>query len=340
MLFTWSLVFIVALLLMIKSADFLTEAALKLSSDLKISAFITGLIVVSLGTSLPELSFGIAAATGGWGELAAALAIGSTIAGILLVVGVSVISAKALAVRKQLIDLDASLFAICFVLFYFIARDGRINPLEGIVLIAAFLVYASYVIGENKGDTITADELITPELLNTREGTKIVEVLPTRLERGKAKEKMSGFTLKIFFILTIGLLGLVIGANLALASLVNISYLFQVQGTILAMTMLAVGTALPELFVAVSAASKKINGLALGNVFGSSIINLLLVLGISPFFGLVHLDGITLSVGLPFLLASAVLLLVSGISRRIHRWEGIMYLLLYFVFIVQVFGLF
>lgn len=338
-IFIWSLILFFALLVLLKSSDFLTEAAVKLSGDLNVPVFITGLIIVSLGTSLPELSFGVAAAAGGRGDLAAALAIGSTIAGILLVVGVSVIGAKSLAVRDKLIDLDASLFAISLALFYFVAKDGEINPLEGIVLLAAFLAYALYVIGENKDGAITSDELITPELLSARDGKTIIEVLPTRLERGSALET-SGFNLKTFFILIVGLLGLAVGALAVVESLVNISGLLQIQGTLIAITMLSAAAALPELFVAASAASKKINGLALGNVFGSSIINLLLVLGVSPLFGRVYLDETTLLVGLPFLLVSAALLVVSGISKRIHRWEGILYLMLYFIFVVKVFELF
>ena len=340
LLFFWSLVFAVSLLLLVKSADFLTESLVKLASDLKIPAFIMGLTVVSIGTSLPELSASIVAVLRGRGELAASLAIGSTIAGILLVVGVSVISARVLLVRKRLIDIDASLFAISLVLFYFAARDGGINALEGVVLLAGFLVCVFYVITEKKDDDLTSDILITPDLLDSMNEAKLVEILPSRLEKSLARKQDSDFSLRSFLLLVFGFAGLAIGAKLTIDSLVAISDLLNIEGTVLALTMLAIGTALPELFVAVSAVARKNGSLALGNVFGSSIINLSLVLGLSSMFGGITLDTVTYTVGLPFLLASAALLIVSGISRRIHYWEGIMYLLVYFLFIVKVFGLF
>jgi cation:H+ antiporter len=340
LLFFWSAVFAVSLLLLIKAADILTESAIKLASNLKIPAFIMGLTVVSLGTSLPELSASIAAVLRGRGELASALAVGSTIAGILLVAGASVISAKMLSVRKKLLDIDASLFVISLVLFYFMARDQWINALEGIILLAGFLVCVFYVISESKDDDLTSDSLLTPDLLSGKEVTKLVEILPGRIEKSLAAKKDSDFSPKVFLQLIFGLAGLAIGAKLTIDSLVNVSDLLNAEGTVLAMTMLAIGAALPEFLVAVSAAARKMGSLALGNVFGSSIINLSLVLGISSMFGRVTLDAVTYAVGLPFLLASAVLLIVSGISRRIHYWEGIMYLLVYFLFIVKVFGLF
>ncbi|HOX30561.1 MAG TPA: hypothetical protein P5080_05220 [Candidatus Paceibacterota bacterium] len=340
LLFFWSLVFAAALLLLVKSADLLTGSAIKLAANLKIPAFIMGLTVVSLGTSLPELSASIAAVLRGRGELAAALAIGSTIAGILLVVGASVISAKMLSVRKRLLDLDASLFAISLVLFYFMARDQAINALEGIILLAGFLVCIFYVMGAGKDDELTSDSLLTPDLLSGKDEAKLVEILPGRIEKSLAAKNESEFSLKAFLQLVFGFAGLAIGAKLTIDSLVNVSDLLNADGSILAMTMLAIGTALPELLVAVNAAARRMGSMALGNVFGSSIINLSLVLGASSMFGKVILDTVTYAVGLPFLMASAALLIISGISRRIHYWEGIMYLLVYFLFIVKVFDLF
>jgi len=199
LLFFWSLVFAAALLLLVKSADLLTGSAIKLAANLKIPAFIMGLTVVSLGTSLPELSASIAAVLRGRGELAAALAIGSTIAGILLVVGASVISAKMLSVRKRLLDLDASLFAISLVLFYFMARDQAINALEGIILLAGFLVCIFYVMGAGKDDELTSDSLLTPDLLSGKDEAKLVEILPGRIEKSLAAKNESEFSLKAFF---------------------------------------------------------------------------------------------------------------------------------------------
>lgn len=114
----------------------------------------------------------------------------------------------------------------------------------------------------------------------------------------------------------------------------------RVSGTFIALTVLAIAAALPELFVVVSAASEKKYDLALGNIYGSSLVNLLVVSGICAMFAPLRLDDLTMLVGLPFLLAASLIFVVSGIPKRIHFWEGTMYLIIYFVFIVKIFGLF
>ena len=340
-LIIWSLIFILSLIILLKSADWLTEGMIRLSCDLKLPAFLTGLLVISLGTSLPELSAGLVSVSRARPELAVAIAIGSTIANILLIVGVSVISAKTLIVRDRLIDVDASLFATSVVLFVFAARDGVINALEGIILLIAFGVYALYLFGERGNGDLTSSDLITPELLDKNTGAKMMEVLPTRLEKKKSLGAApASFDLMTWLVMIVGILGLIVGSLFVVDALVNIADLVNVSGTLVGMTMLAIGVALPELFVAITAASKKTFELALGNVFGSSIINLLLVVGVCSLFGALPLDPLTFTIGLPFLLAAAILLIVSGISKKIHSWEGVMYLLVYFFFIVKLFNLF
>lgn len=315
---------------------------MRLSSDLKIPAFITGLVLVSLGTSLPELSAGIAAVMRGQAELAIAIAIGSTIVNLLLVAGISVVAAGGLAIRKKTVDLDIPLFAANMVLFFSMAADGTINPLEGLLLFSAFLIYTLYVLGESGKRELTCEDLITPDLLDSAQNTKLTEIVPTRLEKSRAAGKTGreGFGLRTFFFLIAGITGLIVGAKFVIDSLVAIADALKISGTLVAMTILAAGSALPEIFIALNVVKKKTYDLALGNVLGSSMANLLVVSGVCAMISPLIFNAEIFNTGLPFLLASAVLFVISGISRRINFWEGVMYLFVYFVFIVKLFGIF
>jgi len=340
-LFIWSLIFILSLLVLIKSADWLTEAAVTLSYNLKAPPFITGLVILSLGTSLPELAAGIAAVFQGKPEVSAAIAVGSTIVNLLLNVGIVAVLAGTLVIRKKLVDFDATLFIIDVILFFLFVSDGVINLFEGIILFLAFLVYAFYALAENKGDGMTTEDLITPELLDAKTETKLMQIVPTRFEKSRAySQKNKDLDLKNFFYLILGVLGLTAGSVFTVEAVINLADLLRVSGTLIAFTMLAIAAALPELFVAVSAASERKYDLALGNIYGSSLVNLLVVSGVCAMFAPLRLDNLTMSVGLPFLFAASLIFAVSGIPKRIHFWEGIMYLFIYFVFIVKIFGLF
>jgi len=329
----WILIFIASLALLVKSADWFVESSEKIGLAFKISPFIIGVTVVALGTSFPELATSIAAVFKGTTEIVVANALGSNIANILLIVGLSAIVAKTLIVKRSLIDLDAPLLAAATVIFIFIMWDGQIFFGEGILLILTFLVYFLYTIFQRR-----EREEETPEL---------IEVLPSRIERRKekiAKEKIKiktpKLTPKVFFFLILGAVGLAIGANYTIESVIQLSEILKISTSLIVITAVAVGTSLPELVVSVRAALKKKYEIALGNVFGSNVFNILIVAGIPALIKPLTVDELTFKIGLPFLAISTLLFVISGISRRIHLWEGAMYLLLYILFIVKLIGLF
>ncbi len=208
MLITWSLVFIVSLAFLVKGADWFVESAEKIGLAFKISPFIIGVTIVALGTSFPELVSSLAAVfkeaiiVNGTiidpTKIVAANVIGSNIANILLIVGLAAVATKSfLAVKRSLIDIDLPLLASITVLFGFILRDGEITRLEGILLLLAFLVYLLYTIfqrGVKPEKTFTGAQV--PEELPTGE---IFEVLPSRVERRKAKKPVEKLNSKVFF---------------------------------------------------------------------------------------------------------------------------------------------
>jgi len=334
MLIFWGLVFIVSLALLVKGADWLVESSEKIGKALKISPFIIGVTIVALGTSLPELVSSLAAVFKDASEIVTANVIGSNIANILLIVGFSALATKSfLAVRRSLIDIDLPLLAEVTVLFGFILRDGQITRLEGLLLLLAFLVYLLYTFSQRG----TGEGRFLPEELPTGE---IAEVLPSRIERRKVKTPIEKLNFKVFFFLILGIIFLAVGANYLIDSVLKLAEILKIGVSVIAIFAVAVGTSLPELVVSVRATAQKKYEIALGNIFGSNIFNALVVIGIPSLIKPLLVDNVTFQIGFPFMVVATILLIISGITRRISIWEGAMFLLIYLLFVVKLFGWF
>jgi len=328
----WIIIFVISLALLVKGSDWLVESAERIGLAFGLSPFIVGVTIVSIGTSFPELVSSLAATLKGLSDVAPANAIGSNISNILLIVGVSAILGRRLAVTKSLIDLDLPLLAIGTVLLLGVVADREVSLGESILLLITYFIYLSYTIFYKEDD---------------QETKEIVEVLPSRKERRKSvsafkKEKTEKpkARLKDFWFLILGILALLIGAKYLVESLVNLSSLLKVATGLIAITAVSVGTSLPELFVSASAALKRKSEVALGNIFGSNVFNALVVIGFPGLFHRLILDPQTYKVGLPVMALATFLFVISGISRRIHIWEGAFYLSLYVLFIAKLFNLF
>ena len=181
MLIFWSLVFIVSLAILVKGADWFVESSEKIGLAFKISPFIIGITIVAVGTSFPELASSLVAVFKGPTEIVTANVIGSNIANILLIVGLSAVMARRLSVKRSLIDIDLPLLASVTCLFGFILWDRKVIWQEGILLILAFLVYLFYTISQRgaESEKPSAEETVPGE---------IIEVLPSRIERRRIKK--------------------------------------------------------------------------------------------------------------------------------------------------------
>jgi cation:H+ antiporter len=330
----WALAFVFSLFLLVKGSDWFVESAEKIGLALKISPFIVGVTVVAIGTSFPELFSSVAAILKNNTEIVGANVVGSNIFNILVIIGLSAVAAGKLIVTRSLIDLDAPLLALSTVVLLFVCLDKKINFGEGIVLLLAYLIYFLYTIYQRKGEK----EEETPE---------IVEVLPSRVER---REKEAGIVekeavekvrldVKTFVLLFLGIAFVLFGADWTIDSLIKLSEILKVTPALISIIALAAGTSLPEVVVSTMAAAKKKYEISIGNIFGSNVFNGSFILGISAFIEPLVIDNLTFSVGLPFLIASTLLFVISCISRRIHIWEGSMYLLIYLLFLAKLFNL-
>jgi cation:H+ antiporter len=329
MLIAWIVVFIVSLAVMIKGADWFLESSEKIGIAIGLSPFIIGVLIVGLGTSFPELISSVIAVFRDATEIVTANAIGSNITNILLVVGLSAVIGRKIVVGKSLIDLDLPLLAIGTVIFIGVAWDGSVNFFESLLLVITYSIYLLYTL-THKDDQ--------PE--------EMTAALPSRKDRRNfiLPEKITGPKPKIggkeAFYLVIGIAGLVLGARYLVEAVINLSGILNIATGIIAITAVAIGTSLPELLVSVKAAMKKKSEIALGNIFGSNVFNLLIVVGVPGLFKTLNLDLPTLTIGLPTLALVTLIFIISGISRRIHIWEGAFYLSLYVLFLAKLFNLF
>jgi len=309
MLFFWGIVFIVSLFILVKGADWLLASGEKIGLKIGLSPFVIGVTIVAFGTSFPELISGFVAVFSGVSEIVVANAVGSNIANILLVVGVSAIIARKLSVSKDLIDLDLPLIALSTAIFVLVAVDGSVTFFESLFLLATYVIYLGF-------SFIYQDDEID-------EPVKRPDITATDL-----------------VMLFIGIVGLSLGAKYLIDSIIALSAILEVGAGVITITAVAIGTSLPELIVSVKAAMRRQSEVALGNIFGSNIFNVLAVVGLPGIFGTLYIDEQTLTYGIPVLITATVLFIISGISRRIHIQEGAMYLLIYAIFMAKLFGLF
>lgn len=323
----WILLLLISLAVMVKGADWFLDSAEKIGLAIGLPLFVVGVVITGIGTSLPELLSSLFSVFKGAPEIVAANAVGSNIANILLVIGLSALIGKKLSVHKNLINLEIPLLAASTAIFVSIAYDGVVNLPEAIILVASSIAYLVYILGHKEE---TEDKQQEATLI---QAAKEAGMLDKKQERIKV-------TTRDVLVLLIGGTGLIFGAQYLIESVVNLAAAFDIATGVIAISAIAIGTSLPELLVSAKAALRGKTEVALGNIFGSNAFNLLMVVGIPGLMTELPIDQPTMEIGLPFLVGATFLFIISGISRKIHNWEGVFYLLFYIIFSAKLFGLF
>lgn len=299
------LLFIAGLLFLIIGAEGLVKGASKLAASIRISPLIIGLTVVAFGTSAPELAVSIKSTLAGQSSIALGNVVGSNIFNVLFILGLSAVILP-LAVSKQLLRLDVPLMIGLSILVLLFALNGVISTAEGIILVLGLLVYILFLIHQSRKDTggESNTEFTSPD---TGKGIWVKNIL-----------------------LVVGGLGLLmIGSNLFLDGAVLIAQYFGVSELIIGLTIVAAGTSLPEVVTSVLAAIRGEREIAVGNVVGSNIFNLLSVLGISALFapGGLEVSGSFIHFDLPVMIAVAFACLpIFFTGGIISRGEGVLLL--------------
>lgn len=325
----WVAIFVLSLIALVKGSDWLVLGAEQIGLSLGISPFIAGVIIVGIGTSLPELVSSVIATLQGVDEVVVANAVGSNIANILLVIGSAAVIGRKLIINKDLIDLDLPLLTISAVIFIGVAYDGKITSIEAIILLLAYGVQLGY--------TITHTEKKTAK--NNKLG--FLKNLQQSVANGISNtKKFSRISKKDILKVTTGAVGVILGAKYLIDSVIALSAIFTISPASIAIIAVAIGTSLPELVVSSRAALSGKSEVAIGNIFGSNAFNTMVVVGLPGLFSQLTIDTPTLLLGIPTMLLATLLFVISGISKRIHSWEGAMYLIVYLLFIGKIFNLF
>ena len=327
----WLGVLIVSLVILVKAADFFVVASEKIGVLAGLSPFIVGVTIVALGTSLPELITSLIATFQSTDlhditEIVAGNVLGSNIANILLIGGLAAVVGGTLVVTRSLINLDLPLLAastgiVLLLLFW----DGTITRGEGIIALLGYAVYLWYAI---RGPLRESEESESEKTdLKTAEAQLVRDA------------RHDGWFRPVSLVVVSGLF-IFLGSKYTIDAVVKLSEILNLLPSVIAITAVAIGTSLPELLVSVKAALQKKPEIALGNIFGSNIFNGMVVLGAPALFRDLHVSEVTLSIGVPFLIIATLLYIFSGISKKIYKFEGAMFLVLYILFIGKLFALF
>jgi cation:H+ antiporter len=308
----------------IKSADVLIESASKLARRYGVSAFIVGITVVAFGTSAPELSVGIISGISGSNHLTLGDVIGSSIANMALIVGLSAVvfplRVKDIAVRREL----PILLAVQVALGAMILIDGQLSRLESIVMLGLFVLYMFYIGWDTKkSKRIQIDA--EGDIDTDGDGNKAAAepVAPSR------KHEL----LRLWLFSLLSLLGLFIGSKLTVDSSTSIAEGFGLSQTLIGLTVVALATSMPELITSIIAARKKEPDIVLGNCIGSNILNILFVLGLSS-----AISPITVTENLWFDMAMIAALtvfvfVISLLRKNLRRPSGIILVFGYVAYI-------
>ena len=312
MLYLWIFLIVVGLVLLVKGADFFVDGAAGIAGKCRISPLVIGLTVVAFGTSMPELAVSVTSAATGSTDLSIGNVVGSNIANILLILGVSALVYK-LPVRRASLVLDIPVLLIASVLLIGLGIwGGALEWWDGLIFLAVFAVYMVILMrGARKDPPIPEEEKIPK----------------SRLGIWYAHKKERTWFLVVLTVLG---LGMVVGGGTLLVE--GAKYVARAAGMserVIGLTVVAVGTSLPELVTSVVAASKKQTDIAVGNIIGSNIFNILLIVGVSSLVAPLEFRMTDNLIDALVALTAAVLLywLAMFDKHRLGKAAGIVFLL-------------
>ena len=309
-MFVSILLIIIGFIGLIKGADFLVEGASNIAKKFNIPEIIIALTIVSIGTSMPELFVSLTSGIDGLSDISIGNVVGSNIANLLLILGISAII-RPIVVKKETKFVEIPVCFITTLIFWtFCNLGGNITRLDGIVFVALFLSFIVYTI--------------------------IIAIKHNQVYSKEKREPIDKISLfKDIIDIGLGIIALKIGAELTVDNAINISRILNISEKVISVTVLAVGTSLPELFTSVSAAIKGKSDISIGNIVGSNIFNILLILGVTAIINPLTYN-MSFNKDLTLLIISTVLLMIFPFIPKkdeMTRGNGVIYLILYFVYI-------
>lgn len=292
-----------SLILLVKGSDWFVDAGETIGLSFGISPFIIGVTIIAFGTSLPELASSIAAIYADESSIVIANVVGSNITNITLILGLVSVIGGTIVFKKDVMNTDMPLLLLSSAFLWFVVSDLDLSISDAIILLLGLLVFLFYSF---RGSEEEASEEARPKA------------------NWQAYAILVGGGLAVYF-----------GADWTVYSIQAISDIAQINPDVIAVTMIALGTSLPELMVSITAARRGRTEIAVGNVIGSNIFNTYAVMSIPRFFGPLVIPPEFLGFHLPFMIVATIAFAIMSISKKISNWEGMMLLLLYIFFVME-----
>lgn len=298
--------------LLVLGGKYLVKGGVELTKYFNISKLVVGMTVVALGTSAPELLVSVQAALKDAAAISIGNVIGSNIANIALVLATTIIILP-MTVKKQTIKLDWPIMATAFVMLFVFMLDGQLTRLEGLIFIASLIAYIiieiRYSLKENK--------------------------------ETKPNEEKKEYSIPIaLVVIIISSVGLAFGANILVDGASELARLLNISERVISISIVAVGTSLPELTASIVAALKKETDISVGNIIGSNIFNIFAILGATAVISPISFNQADFLIDLIWMSAIGLLLLISFLpynKRFIHRYKGVILLFVYITYMVLLF---
>jgi len=309
------LLFVGGGLFLVAGAEALVRGASRLAAALGVSPLVVGLTVVAFGTSAPELAVSVSSSFAGQNDIAVGNVVGSNIFNVLFILGLAALITP-LVVAQQLVRLDVPLMIGVSVLLGVLAADGQVSRFEGMLLFAGIVAYTAFAVRMSRAETATVQAEYASEF--------------------EADAARPGGAAINTFLVVVGLGALVLGSRWFVTAAVAVAQRIGVSELVIGLTIVAAGTSLPEVATSVIASLRGERDIAVGNVVGSNLFNILGVLGLSA---VVAPDGLAVAPAvsrfdLPVMVAVAVACMPIFLTgHRIARWEGGLFLAYYVAYV-------
>ncbi|MGQ1785114.1 MULTISPECIES: calcium/sodium antiporter [unclassified Saccharicrinis] len=296
------------------SGDWLVKASVQMARYFKISTLVAGITVVAFGTSAPELIVSLNAVFDGVPDISVGNVIGSNIANIGLVLGIVAVIMPISVKKDSSVFFDWLIMMVASLLFLLFVQNQKLELYEGVIFVVSITLYLIY------------------------------SVYKSRKTMGKTGETIQTPSMKIIYaigLLTISAVGLYFGSELLIDGVVIIAKGYNISERVIGISVVALGTSVPELATSIMAAIKKETAISIGNIIGSNIFNIWAILGITSILKPVHVSQVLISVDVWWMIGVAVLLLVTLLPMKrsvITRWEGLIMMCTYLLYMFLLFS--
>lgn len=316
MIFLEILLLIVGMVLLIKGADWFVDGSSKIAKAMHIPTLIIGLTLVSMGTSAPELAVSITSGIAGKNDMSLGNVVGSNSFNTFLILGISSVLIPLIIgkdMKKYDIPIMLGIYALLLI-FGFLISPNKLDRIESIILLVLFIGYMVFLV------------------LRTKKENKNKEDIEEEPEEKVTKKQV---ILSILFVI-LGLAAIIGGSELVVNNASKLAGRLGMSEALVGLTVVAIGTSLPELVTSIVAAIKKENDIAVGNVIGSNIFNALLILGTTSVIKPLTLSNESLfDLGVLFV-SGLLIFIISIFSKEIKKWQGVIFIVLYVLYIAYI----